>query len=98
MRKRRIILTRERWSHIIKSHNYMLGQSKLVLDAIKSPDFIVKGTRGEVLAVRLTKTSLSDKHMIVVYRETPKRGFIITAFVTANVSKLRRREVLWRRR
>lgn len=97
VRKRRIVLTRERWLHIIKSHNYMVGESKLVLDVIKMPDFIVRGTRGELLAVRLTKTSLGDKHMVVVYRETFKQGFIITAFVTSNVSKLRRRGVIWRR-
>ncbi|GAB5046006.1 hypothetical protein [Thermodesulfovibrio sp. TK110] len=69
----RIRLTSERWVHIVESHDYMAGNLDLILETIENPDFIVQGNKGELIAIRYyEKTSISEKHLVVVYKEQRK--------------------------
>ena len=63
-----------------------------VIDAIANPSRILKGGKGELLAVQESHTG---KHLVVVYREIGKDGFIITAFITSKTKSLNRRDQLW---
>jgi len=92
-------LTTERWLHIVESHNYMAGFSHEVLEAINDPDYLIAGEKGELLAIRFyEETNLGPKHLVAIYKETNKRGFVITSFMTSKIDKLLRRKILWQKR
>jgi len=97
---KKIKLTAERWFHIIESHDYMAGYFHDVLETINNPEYVIAGKKEELLATKFyEKTHISSKYLIVVYKETNKEGFVITAFMTSKIDNiLKRRGILWRRR
>ena len=92
--KVKIRLTEERWFHIIESHDYLSGLSDVTLDAVNDPDEIVKG-KNESIAVKKFK----DKHIVAIYKEfTKEDGFIITAFLTSKIEKVKKnRKLIWKK-
>jgi hypothetical protein len=92
---KRIRLTDERWRHIERRHPELRGSRENVLEAVRDPNFVVKGRYGEALAVRSPAIGRSGICLVVVYRESSKDGFIITAFLTSDVRDLEQRERLW---
>jgi len=97
--KKNIKLSTERWLHITESHDYMAGYFHDVLETINDPDYIIAGTKEELLAIRFCKkTYIGPKYLICCYREKNKEGFVITAFMTSKIDNiLKRRRILWRR-
>ena len=91
----KIRLTEERWFHITESHDYMSGLSDSVLEAINNPDEIIKSEEGEIIAVK----RFNNKHLVVIYREVNHEdGFVITAFLTSEVERVRKeRKVIWKK-
>lgn len=90
-----IRLTQERWDHITASH-LELGPKdyKAVLNVVKSPDVILQGDTGELLAVR--KRSGKMVWIVVAYREVNEEdGFILTAYITTDSSWLFQKEIIW---
>lgn len=87
-----IRLTDERWSHIVTEHAELTGMRDDVLTAVSSPDRVLSGSVGELLAVRRL---FSGKLLVVVYREAGADGFVITAFLTSRERSLNRRTQLW---
>ncbi|MGB9178398.1 MAG: hypothetical protein WCB68_04050 [Pyrinomonadaceae bacterium] len=86
-------LTDERWMHIEDEHGELVGLRAEVLQAIAEAERVLADGAGELLAVRMVE---AHKALIVVYRETNAAdGFIITAFLTGQLSKLNRRQQLW---
>ena len=85
-------LTEERWSHIATEHAELAEMRDDVRAAVSSPDRVLSGSAGELLAVRRLS---SGKFLVVVYRETGADGFIITAFLTSRERSLNRRTQLW---
>ena len=47
------------------------------------------------MAVRSLKILGREMFLVVVYQESSKDGFIITAYVTSDITQLRRWEKLW---
>ena len=90
-----IRLTGERWYHIVENHDELAGLSDEVLLTVEDPDYIVKGWKDELLAVR---KFVEDKYLVVVYKELKNDGFIITAFLTKKVNKILRRGVIWQKK
>jgi|SRR3990167_3115103 len=89
-----IRLNEERWAHIVENHCELAGQYHDVLDAVATPNIVVKGFEGELLAI---KKISGHKHLVVVYKEIRKSdGFVITAFISSKVAKLMRRKILWK--
>jgi len=91
----KIRLTEERWFHITESHDYLSGLSDVTLDAVNDPDEILKGTKDELIAIKRFK----NKNIIVIYKEaTKENGFIITAFLTSKIEKVRKnRKIIWKK-
>ena len=89
-----IRLTDERWAHITEEHSELAGLQSEVVETIADPTGIFAGNQGELLAVREVE---AGKYLVVVYRESPQDGFIITAFLTRKGHTLRRRQQLWPR-
>jgi hypothetical protein len=95
---REIRLTSWQWLHITESHDYMAGNIDKVMETVNSPDCLVEGLKGEILALKYyPKTNIMEKHCVVVYRERDKDGFIITAFFTSKPETIKRRNVIWKR-
>lgn len=90
-----IRLTGERWYHIVENHDELAGLSDEVLLTVEDPDYIVKGWKDELLAVR---KFVEGKYLVVVYKELKNDGFIITAFLTKKVNKILRRGVIWQKK
>lgn len=89
-----IRLTEERWNHITTGHPELKEMFKNVIKAINEPDYIMLGSNSELIALRKQQ----DKYMVVVYRETNSEdGFVITAFITKKINKLKRRPQVWPR-
>ncbi len=88
-----IRLTYERWYHIVESHDELASLFHDVLDAIETPNFVARGNRGTLKAVR----SLGKrKWLVVVYRERSlEDGFVITAYLLDTKPK---GDVIWRRK
>ena len=94
----RIRITDERWTHVVESHDYMAGNRELVVETLEDPDAIVRGRKGELIALRhYSATSISEKHVVAVYREIGNDGFLITAFMTSAPETIQRKGMLWQR-
>lgn len=87
-----IRLTNERWAHIVEEHSELAGLRLDVLETVAAPDRIFAGGDEALLAVRELEVG---KYIVVVYREVPDDGFVITAFLTRRVRRLERRKQLW---
>ena len=89
-----IRLTEERWEHIVLMHPNLSGKQAQVLSSVKDPDYILRGTAGELLAVlKLSK----ERYLVVVYKEVEDDGFIITAYGTTDVLWLFKKKLIWSR-
>ena len=65
------------------------------METINAPDYIVKGSRGEKIAIKAyAQSNLGKKHCVVVYRENGD-GFVITAFLTSKPESIKKGGVLW---
>lgn len=87
-----IRLTDERWAHITEEHGELAGMRAAVCETVSSPDRVLLGGDGELLAVREVDVA---KHLVVVYREQRYDGFVITAFLTRRVRSLEKRRQVW---
>ena len=88
-----IRLPDERWSHIEREHDDLVGLRDDVLRTISEPDRILAGCEDELLAVREME---QGKWLVIVYREVSvSDGFVITAYLTRRTKQLERRTVLW---
>jgi len=91
----KIRLPEERWFHITESHDYMSGLSDSVLEVINNPEMIIKGDNNELIAIQ----RFNNKHIVVIYKEVDiEDGFIITAFITSQISKVKKgRKIIWKK-
>jgi hypothetical protein len=88
-----IRLTDERWSHIVEEHTELSGLRAEVLQAVSDAGRVLAGGTGELLAVRMVE---AGKALVVVYREVgADDGFVITAFLTKRLERLKRRQQIW---
>ena len=87
-----IRLTYERWFHITENHDDLASYYFEVLEAIESPEFIIRGNKGSLKA---TKNMGKKKWLVVIYRELRKNdGFVITAYFLDSEPK---GNVIWKR-
>lgn len=87
-----IRLTEERWEHITGKHLYMTSYYEDSLEALEDPEYILRGHRGTLVAVR---SSGRRRYLHVVYREMSRAdGFIVTAYIKPAFN---RKLIVWRR-
>ncbi|MDI6731615.1 MAG: hypothetical protein QME05_03415 [Candidatus Margulisbacteria bacterium] len=91
-----IRLTEERWEHITKNHDYMSPYYFEIMETIADPELIIAGRVGELIALKAQKKS--EKRLVVICREISKNnGFVITAFLTKKIQRMKRRKILWQK-
>jgi hypothetical protein len=89
-----VTLSKEAVNHMMSRHIELSSISDLagaIRNTVEEPDYVVLGLHGEHIAVRRYQTS---NYLVVPYREG---GEVKTAFITSNMTKLLRREVIWKR-
>lgn len=87
-------LTNERWIHIIENHDDLAGYYDEVLTTIEEPDYVIKGYKGALVALKETERK---KFLVVIYKEvTNEDGFVITAYFTTKIN-LKKEAILWRK-
>lgn len=85
-------LTEERWVHIVENHDDLAGYFDDVLAAVESPDYVIRGYEGALVALRQKE---KGKFLAVVYKEAHgSDGFVITAYFTGKI-KLEREVIVW---
>ncbi len=93
-----IRVTYKQWVRIVESHDYMSGNIDLVLESIENPDYIVRGWTDELISMKhYEETCISQKYVIVIYKEDGKDGFVISAFMTSKEDKILKRGIIWRK-
>ncbi|RMH96275.1 MAG: hypothetical protein D6681_12550 [Calditrichaeota bacterium] len=86
-------LPEERWLHITEGHPELAGHYYEVLETVAQPDWVFEGDKEALLAVRKIQ---ANKYLVVVYKETGLNdGFIITAFLTKKIKRLKKRHKIW---
>jgi hypothetical protein len=87
-----IRLTDERWRHLVENHDDLAGYYDEVIDIIENPDFVIKGYRDALIALRQLK---EGKYLSVIYKEIDNLdGFIISAYFTRKII-IQNEEILW---
>jgi len=93
-----VTLTQSGIDHMLKRHPELecINLAEGIGLAIENPDYIVQGKFGRHIAVRIQPQMKIDKakYTVVIYEEN---GEVITTFITSDVERIIRREVLWRR-
>ena len=87
-----IRLTSERWLHIVENHDEVAGYYDDVLLVVESPDIVLRGYRGSLIAVRGYGRK---RYLMVIYRELSREdGFVITAYFSSDFD---RKKTVWKR-
>jgi len=71
----RILLTDERWKHIVLGRPELENKLVLVLDAVANPDEVYVDKAGAFHALKRLRGELSDYIVVVYYREN-EEGYI----------------------
>ena len=95
-------MTEKVWREKIqKDHPEFSGKEEYrneVGRAIESPEYVVAGWSGELLALIYSELAPErPKYLCVIYRELNGDGFVITTFFISKVQKLLRRGIVWSR-
>ena len=91
-------LTQSGIDYMLKRHPELedLNLEEEIGLAIEDPDYIVQGKFGRHIAVRIRPQMKIEKakYMVVIYEENEE---VITSFITSDLERIIRREILWRR-
>lgn len=82
-----IVLTEERWRHIISRHPELEKDKSLILDVVAAPDEAYVDVTGEIHVLKRVN-GVSD-FLVVIYRVNGE-GYIRTAHYTNTKGKTRR--------
>lgn len=85
----KVLLTEERWKHIVLRHPELEDKLTLVLDAVANPDEVYVDATGALHALKRLVGEVSD-YLVVIYLKENREGYIRTAFYTSYRRKDRR--------
>jgi hypothetical protein len=85
----RVVLSEERWRHIVFRHPELRGKVDLVLTVVTSPDEAYVDESGGIHVLKRLVGEVSD-FLVVIYVVEDRRGYIRTAYYTSNARKARR--------
>jgi hypothetical protein len=84
-----VVLSEERWRHIVLRHPEMKGKSDLILSAVSNPDEAYLDSTGAIHSLKRLISSVSD-YLVVIYNRIGEEGYIRTAYYTSSRRKDRR--------
>ena len=83
----KVVLSQERWRHIVLRHPELKNAAELILDVVAHPDEVYIDPTGAFHALKRAK-SVSD-FLVVIY-SVEDEGYIRTAYYTSKLRKVRR--------
>ena len=93
----KIKLTHESIEHIIRKHPEVKPYLDQVIETVRKPDLLIQGELGESKALKFYESlHVGSKYMVVPYREKGSEGFIITAYFTSSLDRVKGK-IVWRR-
>jgi hypothetical protein len=84
----RVVLSEERWRHIVFRHPELKDKKGLVLSAVSDPDEVYVDASGAVHVLK--RVGVVSDFLVVIYSGEGQRGYIRTAYYTSNARKTRR--------
>lgn len=84
-----VVLSDERWRHIVLRHPELREKRGLILDAVTRPDEVYADSAGGVHVLKRLSGDGSD-FLVVVYAKSGVEGYIRTAYYTSSRKKSRR--------
>ncbi|MGB9671535.1 MAG: PBECR2 nuclease fold domain-containing protein [Candidatus Bathyarchaeales archaeon] len=85
----KVLLTDERWKHIVLRHPELENKLSLVLDTVANPDEVYLDHAGMFHALKRLSGEVSD-YLVVIYGKENREGYIRTTFYTSSRRKNRR--------
>jgi hypothetical protein len=84
-----VMLSEERWRHIVFRHPELKDKMRLVLNAVSGPDEAYVDGTGAVHVLKRLVGEASD-FLVIIYSVEGGRGYIRTAYYTSSRRKARR--------
>ncbi len=91
----KVVLTEERWKHILVRHSELENKINRVMDTVVRPDESYIDPTGAVHALKRLVDEVSE-YLVVIYRKTDGEGYIRTAYYM-NLKRKQRRYRRFRR-
>jgi len=88
----RVVLTEERWKHILVRHSELENKINKIMEAVMRPDESYIDPTGSIHALKKVIHEASD-YIVAIYRKTDEKGYIRTAYYM----NLKRKERRYRR-
>jgi len=85
----KVLLSEERWKHIVLRHPELEDKKSIVLDAVANPDEVYIDATGAFHALKKLVNEVSD-YLVVIYLGKDEEGYIRTAYYTSYRRKERR--------
>jgi hypothetical protein len=93
----KIKLPKRTLDHIITRHPEVAAYTHRIVEAVQDPDLVIKGSRGELKALKFyTDLRIGPKYLVVIYREVHREKVIITAYFTSSIAKVKG-EIIWKK-
>jgi len=93
----RIKLSKRVLDHIVARHPEVAVYTHEIIKAVRNPDLVVKGLRGELKALKFYPAlHIGSKYLVVIYRNFHEEKVIITAYFTSSMARVKG-EVIWRK-
>ncbi len=95
MSGRKIELSGERWTHIIKEHSELKERKDKIKQVLVEPEVVKRSIYDQnvLLFYRYYEEIYAGKYVCVVVRILDDEGFIITSYIT---DKIKRGEIEWK--
>lgn len=85
----RVVLTEERWKHILVRHSELENKINRVMEAVVRPDETYIDSTGAIHALKRLIDEVSE-YLVAIYRKTDGEGYIRTAHYMGLKRKQRR--------
>ena len=84
-----VLLTEERWKHIVMRHPEFDNKIARVMDAVSNPGEVYLDPTDAIHALKRLFHEISD-YLVVIYHKEDREGYIRTAYYTSSRRKERR--------
>jgi len=84
-----VVLSEERWKHIVLRHPELEDKITKVLDTVTNPDEVYVDPMGAIHTLKRLFYEVSD-YLVIIYHKENGEGYIRTAYYTSSRRKERR--------
>jgi hypothetical protein len=91
----KIKLPKRTLDHIITRHPEVAAYTHRIVEAVQNPDLVIKGSRGELKALKFyTDLRIGPKYLVVIYREVRREKLLNC--LTSSIARVKG-EIIWKK-